>query len=161
MSTTGNTKPAGERVHPPRWLMPLVNPIMRFLIRKGRLAERLLLLEFDGRRTGRQYEIPVGYRYLEGRRLVLTDSGWRHNFSDGADIYITCGGTRQRVHARLDPNPKTVAEVYDRLIGELGWQRAGRQLGIRINADRRPTPGELEDLAVRTGLSIIWLDDTI
>ena len=159
MKTPTDTRPAVERAHPPKWLMPLINPVMRWLIDKGRFAGRLLLLEFDGRRSGRRFRIPVGYRYLDGRRVVLTNSGWRHNLEHGADISVVQGGTRMPVHAELDADPGAVAAVYDRIIGDIGWQRAGRQLGIRINVDRRPTRTELEDLARRSGLSVVWLDD--
>lgn len=55
-------------------------------------------------------------------------------------------------------DPAAVAAVYDRLIGEIGWRKAGRELGLRINVDLRPTLEELEDAVLRSGLSVVWID---
>ena len=44
------------------------------------------------------------------------------------------------------------------MIGEIGWEKAGRQLGIKINAGRRPTREELEVMIRKSGLSVEWLD---
>ena len=157
---TTSTKPAVERIHPPDWLIRLVNPLMRRLVRRGRgrLADRVAVLEFTGRRTGRAYAVPVGYRVVDGRGTVLTSSRWRHNFAGGADVTLARGGRRRRVHAELMDDPAAVAALYDRLIGENGWRKAGRELGLRINVDRRPTLDELEDAVRRSGLSVIWID---
>lgn len=81
--TTTTRRPVVERVHPPDWLMRLVNPVVRKLVQRGRgrLAERLAALEFTGRRTGKTYAVPVGCRVVDGRGAVLTDSRLRHNFA--------------------------------------------------------------------------------
>jgi hypothetical protein len=55
---------------------------------------------------------------------VLTNSGWRYNFSGGKDIDVTLRGQRQGERAVLIDDPDTVAAVYERLIGELGPSRA-------------------------------------
>lgn len=160
MATT-SSKPAVERTHPPDWLMRVVNPLMRRLIRRGwgRIGEQLAILEFPGRRTGTAYAVPVGYRDIDGRGAVLTNSAWRHNFAGGADATVVRHGKRRPVRAELVDDPAAVAAVYDKLIGEIGWRKAGRQLGVRINVDRRPTLDELEDAVRRSGLSVICLDE--
>lgn len=161
MHTTPTTKPAVERVHPPDWLIRIVNPITRRLVRRGRgrLAERLAVLEFNGRRTAKAYAVPVGYRVVDGRGVVLTNSRWRHNFAGGVDATVVRAGRRRRVRAELMDDPAEVAALYDRLIDEIGWRKAGRELGVRINVDRRPTLDELEAAVRRAGLSVIWIDD--
>jgi hypothetical protein len=88
---------------------------------------------------------------------MLTNSGWRHNFAGGADIEVTLRGCRQPARAVLVDDPVTVAEVYARLIDELGLKRAGQRLGLRINLDRAPTREELEDAVSRSGLSIVQI----
>jgi hypothetical protein len=88
---------------------------------------------------------------------VLTNSGWRHNFTGGKDIDVTLRGRRQGAYAVLLDDPDAVAAVYARLIGELGPSRAARRLGLRINLDRAPTRGELRDAVQRSGLSIVQI----
>jgi hypothetical protein len=51
-----------------------------------------------------------------------------------------------------------MAELYDDLIEQIGLDGAGRDLGIRVNVDRRPTRDELRALDERSGLSVLWID---
>lgn len=160
MGTASGTS-AVERVHPPDWAMRFVNPIMRTLLRRGApkgLAEQLILLHVTGRRSGRCYDIPVGRRRVDGRLLVLSSSGWRVNLRDTSEIEATIGGERRPALATLVEDPDEVARLYARLIDEIGYEKAGRELGIRINVDRAPTPDELRCMIERVGLSAIWID---
>jgi hypothetical protein len=88
---------------------------------------------------------------------VLTNSGWRHNFTGGKDIDVTLRGRRQGARAVLIDDPDTVGAIYERLLGELGVSRAARRLGLRINLDREPTHAELRDAVQRSGLSIVQI----
>jgi hypothetical protein len=158
---TASDRPAVERIHPPTWITHLVNPVIRKIVASGtgRVAERLTVLEFTGRRSGKTYAVPVGYRTVDGRGAVFTNSRWRHNFAGGASATLVRCGRRQPVRAELLDDPTAVAAIYDRLLAEIGWRKAARQLAIRINVNRQPTRDELEDAVRRTGLSVIWLDD--
>ena len=154
-------KPAVERVHPPDWLMRVVNPVMRRVVAKRshtKLGEQLLILEFAGRRSGRQFRIPVGYHLRDGQPILLTNSGWRHNFRGGRDVRLVYRGQRRRARATLVSSPRTVAAYYDQRIRALGVRGAQRRLGIRVHVDRAPTVAELEDLVRRSGLSIVELE---
>lgn len=125
---------------------------------RGKMADRVVVLRFTGRKTGRDFEIPIGHRLIDGRMAILTNSGWRHNFAGGADIVVKRKGQSIPARAELLSDPVEVALIYDRLIGEIGWEKAGRQLGIKINAGRRPTREELEAMIRKSGLSVVWLD---
>lgn len=152
---------AVERVHPPDALMRLVNPVLRRLVpsRLGRrLQDRVLLLRFTGRRSGKAYEIPVGCHDIDGKPSLLTNSGWRFNFRGGRDVEVLLRGEWRPAVATLVEDPTVVARVYDGKIGDLGMKQAQRQLGIKITVDRRPTREELEDVVRRSGLSIVELD---
>jgi hypothetical protein len=118
------SRPPVERRHPPDALMRAVNPLVRWLLDRGRLGNQLLVLHYTGRRTGRSFDVPAGYHVIDGVVSVLTNSGWRYNFSGGKDIDVTLRGQRQGERAVLIDDPDTVAAVYERLIGELGPSRA-------------------------------------
>jgi hypothetical protein len=153
------SRPPVERRHPPDALMRAVNPFIRWLLDRGRLGNQLLVLHYTGRRTGRRFNVPAGYHVIDGVVSVLTNSGWRYNFTGGKDIDVTLRGQRQGARAVLIDDPDTVAAVYERLIGELGPSRAERRLGLRINLNRAPTSGELRDAVQRSGLSIVEIHD--
>jgi hypothetical protein len=73
-------------------------------------------------------------------------------------VEVTLLGRRAPATAVLEEDPEVVAGVYERLIGDLGRERAGRRLGIRITVDRVPTHDELAEAARREHLSVLYLD---
>lgn len=148
-------KPAVERRPPPTALMRLINPLMRRLVGRGRAGNQILLLHYVGRRSGRHFDVPAGYHLIGGVVSVFTNSGWRHNFAGGRNIEVTLRGVRQPAQAALCDDPDEVAEIYERLIEDLGTDRAARRLGLRFNVDRAPTRDELTDGIRRSGLSIV------
>lgn len=160
--TDTTSRLAVERSQPPNAVFnTLVNPVIRRLLTSrlhAAVSGRLLLLEYRGRRSGRTYRTPVGYRALDGRLALLTNSAWRHNFRSGHEADIVLEGQRRHVHGELMEDPEEVARIYGRIIDDVGYERAGRELGIRINVDRPPTHQELVDCVERSGLSVVWLD---
>ena len=135
--------------------MRVVNPIVRYLVARNRLADQTLLLHYLGRRSGRRFDVPAGYHLIDGVVSVLTNSGWRHNFAGGGDIEVTLRGVRQPARAVLCDDPDEVVATYQRLITDLGVNRARRRLGLQFNVDRAPTREELRDAIGRSGLSIV------
>ena len=98
------------------------------------------------------------YHVIDGVVSLLTNSGWRRDFTGGKDIEVTFRGRRQGARAVLIDDADTVAAVYERLIGELGPSRAKRRLRLGgFNLDRAPTFGELRDAVQRSGLSIVQI----
>ena len=158
---TDATRPAVERMQPPQALWDrVVNPAMRALLRSrasGLVDSRLALLQFRGRRSGRDYELPIGVHRDGGRLRVLTNSGWRVNFRGGHPLRLRFEGAWREGTGTLVEGPDEVAAFYAARIEELGWRKA-RQLGIRINVDRAPTHDELRAAAERMGLSIVDLE---
>ena len=147
-----------ERVHPPKLLMQVVNPLMRALAVRGRAVQSfVLILHYAGRKTGHRYDLPVGYRMVDGRILLFTNSEWRHNFRGGREIEVTYQGQRRPAKATLINEPEIVADVYQRRFAELGF-RAQRDLGVRVSLERAPTRGEWFDFVRREGMSIVEVD---
>lgn len=142
--------------------MRLVNPIMVRVLgsRFSRGPSRhLLVLHVVGRHSGSVYNIPVGHRpSSRGGRVVITSSTWRKNLRGVDAVDLTYQGVRRTVRSHLSEEPAAVAEVYQELIEDLGHRNAQRQIGIKVNVDRPPTQGELEDLVRREGLAVLHLD---
>ena len=55
-------------------------------------------------------------------------------------------------------DPGEVVDGYGELLDDLGWKKAQRQLGIRINVDRPPTSAELHSMIEQSQLSLVWID---
>jgi hypothetical protein len=149
-----------KRSVPPPALVKTGNPLVRMLLGSplhGMLDDSVLVLHLIGRKTGRRYDIPVGYVDMEGKLAVVTVARWRVNLRGGADVAVTLHGRRRPMRALLDEEPASVAVSYQAMIGRLGWKRAQRQLGISLPGGRAPTVLELQDAAGDYGWSVITL----
>jgi len=151
---------AVRRSVPPPGLTRMANPAVSLLLRSplhGLLDSSVLLLHVTGRKTGRRYDIPVGYTEIGGRLTVVTIAPWRVNLRGGADVEVTLRGCRRPMHALLTEDPAAVAVAYQDAIGRLGWDKARRHLGLSTRDGRPPTVLELKDAAREYGWSAITL----
>lgn len=158
---TTSDRSAVERMQPPKGLWDhVVNPAMTALLRSrmsGLVDAHLGLLRFRGRRSGRDYQVPVGIHRIDGRLRVLSNAAWRVNFRDGHPVQVRFDGRWREGTGILVEDGDRVARFYADRIADIGWQKAGRQLGIRINVDREPTLEELREAVDRSHLSVLDL----
>ena len=149
-----------KRSVPPPTLVKMGNPLVRMLLGSplhGVLDDSVLVLHLTGRKTGRRYNIPVGYVDMEGKLTVVTVARWRVNLRGGADVEVTRHGCLRPMHAQLDEDPASVAVSYRAMIDRIGWKKAQRQLGISRPGAQAPTAPELKDAAREYGWSVITL----
>jgi len=152
-----------QRSVPPPTLVKMGNPLVRMLLGSPLhrlLDDSFLVLHLTGRKTGRRYNIPVGYLDMEGKLAVVavvTVARWRVNLRGGADVEVTRHGCLRPMHALLDEDPASVAVSYQTMIDRIGPKKAQRQLGITLPGGRAPTALELEDAARKYGWSVITL----
>lgn len=156
-------RPAVEAAHPPRALIRLANPVMRWLLasprRAGRAADELLVLHVTGRRSGRRYDVPVGYRQLpDGRLVVVTDALWRVNLRDRSGVEVTLRGERRQARAELVEDPDAASDAYARLIDRQHPRASARRVGLRLAEERVPRHEDLADAVRREHLCVIYLD---
>ena len=88
---------AVKRSVPPAALIRLGNPLVRLLALSplhGMLDGSVVLLHVTGRKTGRRYDVPVGYVDMEGKLAVVTIARWRGNLQKltGSDPPRQLGG---------------------------------------------------------------------
>ena len=149
-----------KRSVPPHTLVKMGNPVVSMLLGSplhGVLDHSFLVLHLTGRKTGRRYDIPVGYVDMEGKLTVVTVAKWRVNLRGGADVEVTLHGCLRPMHALLEEDPAAVAVSYQAMIDRIGWKKAQRQLGISLPGGRAPTTLELRDAAGEYGWSVITL----
>ena len=149
-----------KRSVPPPTLVKMGNPLVRLLLGSplhGMLDDSYLVLHLSGRKTGRRYDIPVGYVDMGGKLTVVTVAKWRVNLRGGADVSVMLRGCLRPMHALLEENPASVAVSYQAMIDRIGWKKAQRQLGISLPGGRAPTVLELNDAAHEYGWSVITL----
>ncbi|MFJ8490062.1 hypothetical protein ACIRBZ_17130 [Streptomyces sp. NPDC094038] len=120
----------------------------------GPVADRIALLHFLGRRTGRPYIVPAGVHALGNRLVVATGSAWRHNFAGGADGELTWRGERRKVGFTLLGDTMLTARGYLELYERYGDQ-AERRLGIVVRGATPPGLDDFREAVEHRGLSLV------
>ncbi|MGC4769658.1 hypothetical protein ACLQ25_11870 [Micromonospora sp. DT44] len=124
----------------------------------GPVGERLVLLHFRGRRTGRRFDVPVGLHRLGDDLVVATGSPWRHNFAGGTPAEVTWRGRRRTARLRLVTSAERTADGYWRLLRRYGLADGPRRLGILVSVDREPTLDEVRHAVDHFGLSLVEVE---
>ena len=101
-----------------------VNPLVRGLLRSpahALLSRRLLLITVTGRRSGRRFTIPVGYRETDdGLEIVVgwpERKRWWRNLRGGAPVAVRLRGEEHRGWAEAHGDERsgvTVSVALDR-----------------------------------------------
>jgi deazaflavin-dependent oxidoreductase (nitroreductase family) len=136
-------KPISE-TKPPKALFKVVNVIMKRVLRspKAKIGDQILLLTFTGRKSGKSYTTPIGYRKLDDRTLVLfTDSPWYKNLLGGAPVKVLLKGQERTGWAVAGDDVDTLvreASAHQRARGLAG----AREIGI-MRLKFLPTEDEL------------------
>jgi hypothetical protein len=128
-------------LHPPRWLLRLLNPPFRALLRSplGRvLPFPVAVLEFEGRRTGRRRRILANWHETDDGPAVFTPAPWGHNFAGGRPVTVVLRGRTLRGSGTLVDDPAAVAAALQRQIDRGTSARTfgvGMPPGHRLTAD--------------------------
>ncbi|SEH48535.1 hypothetical protein SAMN04489835_0368 [Mycolicibacterium rutilum] len=147
-----NPTPAVSTAHPPDALLRVVNPSLRVLLRTplaGPLRKQFMVLNFTGRKTGRQFSIPVSAHQLDGSLYAIANAGWKHNFRDGADAEVLHGGKTTSMRGEMIADPATVAELAHRLAQSYGAKRAQTMMGLTFRDGTVPSAADFREAAER------------
>ena len=74
---------------------PFVNRTMRLILRSpihGVVSKSVLLISFDGRKTGKRYTTPVSYSRDGDQVRIFTHAKWWKNFQGGAPVVLRIQG---------------------------------------------------------------------
>lgn len=156
VSVTVETRPAVERVYPPKLVMLVVNPLMRRLLRRpgSGPSKGLMLLSVVGRKSGKRLVFPVAKQQIDGKLAVMSNSPWRFNFRGGYECDLWLDGRKRRARGELVTDPAAVTRAYRTALEAVGPGNS-RRTGLRINVDRPPTDEELTEAVRRYGLSYV------
>lgn len=139
--------PAVAASHPPDKVLRIVNPVIGKLLRTplaGPLRTRMMVIDVVGRKTGRQYSIPVSAHKIDGELYALTAAGWKNNFRDGATADVVFDGRTTKMRGELLTDTALVAELSHRCAKHWGPKRAPTMMGLKFRDGGIPS---VEDFA--------------
>jgi deazaflavin-dependent oxidoreductase (nitroreductase family) len=110
-------------------LFKAVNPIMKLILRSplhAPISERIMIIRFTGRKSGRKYSTPVSY-FRDGDRVVcFTHSPWWKNIGDGAAVTVRIRGEEMQghavaIHGDVGCKSEKLAEMLKAVPGDAGF----------------------------------------
>jgi hypothetical protein len=146
--------------HPPTAVLRLVNPVLAALLRTplaGGARQQMMVVSFNGRKTGRRYSIPLSAHQIDNQLYAITSAPWKANFRDGADAEVLHDGKTTAMHGEMIRDRATVADIAHRVAESYGVKRAQRMMGMKFRDPRIPTVEEFAEAVDRERIVAIRL----
>jgi hypothetical protein len=144
--------------HPPSAVLRLVNPLLGVVLRTplaGPFGKQLMVLSFTGRKSGRQFTIPVSAHVIDGELYALTGAAWKVNFRGGAPAQVVYDGRTSTMRGEVISDQATVSDLYLRCSQSYGVKRAQRMIGLKYREQRIPALQEFSEAVGRLKLVAI------
>ncbi len=128
-------------------LFAFVNPFVLVLARSflhPLISHQVIVLVFNGRRSGRRYAIPVSFLRTDDEVLCLTarDGVWWRNLQEAAPVQLTLGG--QSLHATAEVEVDDHEQIRAALkLFCLRSRISAYFLGVAIDANGEPIEADL------------------
>ena len=120
--------------HPPEPVMRAMNSVLRRLLGTplGKPLTDFMVLNFTGRKSGRQFSIPVSAHVIDGTLYALANAGWKVNFRGGTPAQVIRGGKTTAMRGELIEDPDVIAELLHRTATRYGASKAQRNMGLKF-----------------------------
>ncbi len=146
--------------HPPSALLRLINPVLVVLLRTplaGPARKQLMVLHFTGRKSGREFTIPVSAHVIDGDLYALAGAAWKANFKDGASAQVVYDGKTTAMRGELIRDRTLLPDLYLRCAQGYGVKRAQRMMGLNFRDPRIPDREEFAEAIERLKLGAVRL----
>jgi hypothetical protein len=149
------------------WFMnKIANPFVRLILRSplhGMMSTALLLLTYRGRKSGREYSLPVQYAQ-DGKRIYIVPGApkqktWWCNLSGGLPVHVTLRGKTLSGNGRiLDPVPDggEIVKGFGLYLGRFPVMAKAYQVGVE--GDRGFNEKDLRKAAGTVQMVMVELD---
>jgi hypothetical protein len=144
--------------HPPSALLRVINPILGTLLRTplaGPARKQLMVLHFTGRKSGREFSIPVSAHVIDGDLYALAGAAWKANFKDGAVARVVYDGKTTAMRGELIRDRALLPDLYLRCAQAYGVKRAQRMMGVNFRDNRIPDREEFAEAIERLNLGAV------
>jgi hypothetical protein len=144
--------------HPPQVLLRVMNPMLKLILHTpfaGTARHQFMVLDFNGRKSGRHFSIPLTAHVIDGILYAMTGAVWKNNFRDGATASVLHDGKTTTMRGELITDRVHVADLYERVALAYGVKRAERVMGIGFRDHRMPTHDQFVEAIAELKLNAI------
>ncbi|KZS50180.1 hypothetical protein A4G26_20520 [Mycobacterium kansasii] len=138
--------------------LTIIRPFVNLLLRTpfaGSAGKHFMVLTFTGRKTGREYSIPISAHWLDDSLFVLTRMRWKNNFRNGATAEIYYDGKPMTMQGELIEDRAIVADLVYRCAESYGVRRAQLIIGLKFRDKRIPSVEEFAEAAERLKWAVV------
>jgi len=138
------------------WFMnKIANPFVRLILRSplhAWMSAALLLITYRGRKSGREFTLPVQYVQDGGHVYIVPGYAekktWWRNLKGGADVQVTLKGQTRPGRGTLLERESDAAEILKAFGLYLRQYPPSAKIhNIRVEADGQPNPDDLREAA--------------
>ena len=126
------------------------NPIMVWMLYSslhGMLSGNMMVLNYNGRKSGKAYRLPISYKKIDD--TLLTGSykrrTWWRNLSGGVPVIVRLQGKDINGQAAVVEDEQGVMNGITAYIG--GDPRTARMFGVKLGTDGQPETESLRQVA--------------
>lgn len=144
--------------HPPSAVLRAVNPVLGFLLKTplaGSMRDQIMVLNFKGRKSGRQFTIPVSAHKVDGDLYAMAGAPWKNNFRGGADAEVLHAGKTTKMRGEIVSDAAVVPGLFHRCAQNYGPKRAQRMMGLSFRDNQIPTVEDFAEAIAREKLVAI------
>jgi len=122
------------------------NPIMKWMLRSplhGLISKNVMLVTFAGRKSGKEYSVPVNYVRDGDQYLTVSyrQRNWWRNLRGGVPVTIRIQGRELNAVADVAEELTPVAENLAVLFQSA--PQVARYLAVKLDPDGRPDPEDV------------------
>ncbi len=134
-------------------LYKVINPMVKMILRSslhGLMSGNTLLIEFEGRKTGRKLSTPISYHVVGDQVSCFTSRSypWWRNLIANADVAVRLKGCllNGRANVTEDQPDQILAALRDFLIAV---PRDASHAGVRLDPNGQPVGSDLVEASKR------------
>jgi hypothetical protein len=145
-----NTAPSANKP-PSTFVFQLANGIVSGLLRSplhGILSNTLILLSFQGKKSGKTYTIPVGYTLNGNLVKIVSRAGWWKNLRKDVPVTLWLKGQQHSGIAEAFYGDENVVEAIMALAPKS--QQLRKMYRISLDANGQPNPEDIRRAAAHT-----------
>ncbi len=139
---------------------PFVNKAMKFVLRSpihDIVSKTVLLITFNGRKSGKAYTTPVSYSQSGNQVTIFTHAAWWKNLHSGAPVSILLRG--REIPGLAEPVAEDKKAIAARLAEHLRKVPSdSKYYGVTFDDHGIPKAEEVEKAVQTVVMICIWLN---